>query len=370
MIIIGDAGAPDLDGEPVLDLLAKTARSMSEKTTILFLGDNIYNTGLPLADESDISSIKKRKDKEKIIDIQLTAAAQSGSRAIFIPGNHDWDNSGSEGLIRIKEQASYISAQAGKDPISMLPDQGCPGPEYLPLGASAAVIIIDSQWFLHPFEKGCSTSQEKAIFETLSSLLDTAKKENRIVMLAMHHPVLSHSRHGGFYDWKSHLFPLRSINKSLWIPLPIIGSIHPLLRSYRSLSITDISNPQYQRFISNLTNALRLHPGLPKLVASGHDHGLQVIRNSDSEVFSYQLVSGLGSHRKASEVSSGENTLFAHSSSSFGGFMLIDFYQHKEAIVWVIETIPDEESSKKCLEIRPEWLPTGGCVVFTHKLVK
>ena len=46
IILIGDAGVP-LEGEPVLKTLGEWAALAPERTTVVFLGDNIYESGMP-----------------------------------------------------------------------------------------------------------------------------------------------------------------------------------------------------------------------------------------------------------------------------------------------------------------------------------
>ena len=47
LLLIGDAGDADPDGEPTLHALEKHVESMPTRTTVVFLGDNVYETGMP-----------------------------------------------------------------------------------------------------------------------------------------------------------------------------------------------------------------------------------------------------------------------------------------------------------------------------------
>jgi len=52
-------------------------------------------------------------------------------------------------------------------------------------------------------------------------------KNDEIVVL-LHHPIQSNGNHGGKFNLKQHIFPFTALDKNLWIPLPIIGSINPV----------------------------------------------------------------------------------------------------------------------------------------------
>lgn len=49
LILLGDAGAPDPEGEPSLRLVARRGAELPHRTTIVFLGDNVYETVEPPA---------------------------------------------------------------------------------------------------------------------------------------------------------------------------------------------------------------------------------------------------------------------------------------------------------------------------------
>ena len=60
--------------------------------------------------------------------------------------------------------------------------------------------------------------------------------------------------HGGYFGWRDHLFPLRSIRSSLWIPLPLLGSLYPTAR-LEGISSQDLGSRAYQRLIAALRRA-------------------------------------------------------------------------------------------------------------------
>ena len=114
--------------------------------------------------------------------------------------------------------------------------------------------------------------------------------------------------HGGNFQLKQHIFPLTDIKPNLYIPLPIIGSIYPIARSVFGTP-QDLSHPNYQNMINQVTDAVKSHPHV--VFVAGHDHGLQMIRDSN---YNY-IVSGGGS--KTNRVSKGKNSLYAEQERGF-----------------------------------------------------
>ncbi len=103
ILLIGDAGEPSLNiQEPVLAALEKEAKEVPDKTTILFLGDNIYPSGMPSVNDPE------RKTAEEYLDEQIKVVQKSKVKGIFIPGNHDWGNGSDDGAERIIRQYNYI----------------------------------------------------------------------------------------------------------------------------------------------------------------------------------------------------------------------------------------------------------------------
>ena len=215
-----------------------------------------------------------------------------------------------------------------------LPKGGSPGPVMLELPESAPVvrlIVLDTQWWLHQNEKPLETTD--TVVNKLKGYLDTELP----VIVVGHHPLQSYGIHGGFFDWKSHLFPGRLVNKWMYVPVPIVGSLYPLVRWHVVRSDQDLNGTQYKYMVGQLNAALSARKKSPLLIyASGHEHSLQVLKGG---VADYLLVSGLGSSEKATEVSHGDNTLFAHQHS---GFMAIDFLANGEILLRVVEPADEE----------------------------
>lgn len=328
ILLIGDAGEP-LSNEQELNfkILTHHASRAPQKTSIIFLGDNIYPRGLPDTLHPD------RKEMERRLNEQVAIVQQSGAYGLFIPGNHDWEYQGENGLQTLRRQEEFI---AGKNlsNVTMLPQKGFPGPSIMDIGDSLRIIAIDSQWWLHAYSKplydGDTSEQQtqKRFLDSLSWTLTTARK----VIVAAHHPLESHGEHGGFFDWRDHLFPLRKMVSWLWIPLPGIGSLYPISRMM-GISDQDFSGSRYSEMRLKLDSVLSQHT--PVAYAAGHEHTLQVL---DRKAHHYYIVSGKGIQKHTEGLTHGDNTIFADRSA---GFMRIDFARNGSVRLGVIEANGD-----------------------------
>jgi hypothetical protein len=174
---------------------------------------------------------------------------------------------------------------------------------------------MDTQWWLHRRPKpqhphsDCVTDAESEIVDSMRAALKGAG--GRMVVVAQHHPLMSGGIHGGHFGWKDHLFPLRTINPSWWIPLPWLGSLYPTARQ-EGISSQDIGSRAYQGLIAAFRRAFAAAP--PALNAAGHEHNLQVIEDGPAR---FHLVSGSGIYGHTSRAVPIRGTAFAQDASGF-----------------------------------------------------
>ncbi|MEE9225655.1 MAG: metallophosphoesterase [Bacteroidota bacterium] len=338
IFLIGDAGKPSAKRrEPTLAALTRQASHRPEKSLILFLGDNIYSYGMP--EESDDG----RLEAERKINEQVRVVEESGARAIFMPGNHDW-RGGWEAILR---QEEFLVSKENAN-VLFLPHGGCPGPEVIDLSDRLRLVILDTQWWLeegskpeHP-DSDCGPDSKEEVIDSLAQALHDAGE--RYVLVVGHHPLDTHGRHGGFFDWKDHLFPLRVVKSWMWIPLPGLGSLYPLARS---LGITnqDLSSSAYRDMKARIEGVLSERP--PLAYVAGHEHVLQVLRGSGPYLL---VISGSGTSDHSPTLTTGSNTLFAH---MHPGFVRIDFLRDGSVRLGVIVPIDGHGASK---EVFSMWL--------------
>ncbi|RYZ54751.1 MAG: metallophosphoesterase, partial [Sphingobacteriales bacterium] len=312
IVIIGDAGYLVNGRAPVMDAVRKTV-PLDSRTSVIYVGDNLYKEGLP--DEQDVFYTKYRS----ILDSQAALVMNTPSKAYFIPGNHDWNNGGPEGLTAILRQQQYLD-NISKDNVKFYPEGGCPGPVEVKITDDVIMIIMDSQWWLHPGEKPGieSDCQQKTKEEVLVEIEDILSKNDRkLVLFAAHHPFKSYGVHGGYFTLKQHIFPLTDIKKQLYIPLPLIGSIYPISRSVFGSS-QDLPHPTYFDMINRVQQVVKQHHHT--IFMHGHEHTLQYIVDSS---FNY-IISGSGC--KTSRVEKGRQAEFV---ASRLGFALLEISKNK-----------------------------------------
>jgi hypothetical protein len=226
-----------------------------------------------------------------------------------------------DGLASARRQAAYID-QHGAPWATLLPAPGCPGPAFVDLGTRLRLILLDTQWWLHPFARPegeaspCAAQTDLDVINQLNRLLVEAA--NRHVVIAAHHPIRTGGIHGGFLGWESHVFPLREFADWLYVPLPVLGSAYALRRAQTGPN-QDISGPLYARMRRALNVVLERRR--PLVYAAGHDHNLQVIEGSDDDA-QWHLVSGSGIFGHVTRVTWLDGTRYA---APVSGYMRLDF---------------------------------------------
>jgi hypothetical protein len=314
--LIGDAGYAGPENDAPIRAIAADSKGITTPNLTVYLGDNIYPDGMPPLSDPD------RDRAERVLDTQLAPfVSDTTLKAVFIPGNHDWAGMGADGRESVIRQGEYLRA-ATHSRVRLVPEGAQPGPALVVRTDVLQVIALDTQWWLHEYDKPLyqGESSDSLTAEIMVDSLWGLMSEfgGKVTIVLGHHPFETNGPHGGFFDWRDHLFPLRNLAPWMWLPLPVIGSAYPLLRT-TGYSEQDLSNRRYKEM------ALRMGPlfvrGGRVIYASGHEHDLQVIRPTDDLWF---LVSGNGILDHASPLSTGRNTIFA---SEMAGYMTLDVYE-------------------------------------------
>ncbi|MDR6197948.1 BamA/TamA family outer membrane protein [Siphonobacter sp. SORGH_AS_0500] len=308
LVLIGDAGRLYKGKNPVVDAVRNRYSFDDPHTTLLYLGDNVYPRGLSDSSSPDYDSLTT------ILRYQAALGLNKSSQVLFIPGNHDWSKDHADGWEKIKRQGQWLDSLHAPH-IQLLPKGGCPGPELVNLNDHLVLIIIDTQWWLHPNEKpgkesDCACKTQDEVVARLSELVYLNKDKG--IILATHQPFRSYGIHGGYYTLKQHIFPLTDINPKLYIPLPLIGSIYPIARGVFG-TVQDLPNPIYKHMAQVLEKALEPAPNV--VFVSGHDHALQHIVDHNRNF----IVSGSGINRE--RVKKGKKASFV---SGEWGYVVLD----------------------------------------------
>jgi hypothetical protein len=323
MYLVGDGGEL-MDGRhPVCDWLKTHVDWNDSSNVLVYLGDNIYPLGMPDSGSNDYEAAKK------VLDYQISVVAGKNAKAYFLPGNHDWKRGRQGGLEQVQRQSAYING-LGLPNVTMLPENGCPGPADIKVGDKMVLVCMDSQWWLQEESErlgslsDCPYKNPRSVITALKDIVSTYP--DKLIILAMHHAFYTHGPHGGYYALKQHIFPLTDLSSGLYIPLPVIGSLYPIARGVFG-NVQDTRNPRYKDLIEGVEDVIR---GSRNVIhVAGHEHSLQLLEHDST----FYVVSGAGSGH--TRVKQGQHSLFAHESLGYA----------------VIEVTEDGKSAVKFYEV-------------------
>nr|WP_183404290.1 metallophosphoesterase [Hymenobacter luteus] len=325
--LLGDPGAVVTDGtDPILSLLNSWQRDTGPAGTIIILGDNVYPTGLPAPEHPARAAAEAR------FNTLLATLREFPGRVVFLSGNHDWNKGRPDGWEYLRRQEAYVREHLPT--AHYLPPDGQPGPVTLQLAEGLLLIVLNTQWWVQRGSRPAADAKEP--FRELRRLLSANRHQQ--VVVAGHHPLYSNALHGGKFTAKQHVFPLTTVHKQAYVPLPVIGSLLPLYRKVVGAA-EDMAHPRYRKMRRRLLRVLQEFPGV--IYAAGHDHNLQYFQYKGG----HYLVSGSGS--KTAFVQKGGRATFVHEHK---GFFSLEVYTPGETWLRTLEPGPAEEVFRLRLE--------------------
>lgn len=301
LFLIGDAGKNTPGQAAVMQQVKQELAAAQANTGVLFLGDNIYPQGMPEIGDED------RKQAEDAIMPQIELARLSKGQAIFIPGNHDWAQGRKYGLLNLARQEEFIEDHLDSLDI-FLPSNGCPGPVEVSLSEEITLIIIDTQWFLHRWDKpdeesgGCETGNSLEVLQMLDNMI--ARNSHKKVIVASHHPMYTYGSHGGYTKTKAHFLP------------PILGSLHPIYRKFFG-SVQDNTHPRYKAMRNAMVSIFEKYSNI--IHVAGHEHSMQYSYKDST----HYIVSGAGAKQTFVRKKG-----YAEFAEMAYGYARLDFYQN------------------------------------------
>lgn len=231
-------------------------------------------------------------------------------KLILIAGDRDWNKSKKGGQKQFKklekELKSFLKEKKIKKTI-WTNKKGCPGPDTYELDESLLLIVANTQWWNHPFDKPRAEDGLCTIItgEDFAEELESEVKENqdKNIIIAGHHPFESFGNYGGHFSFSDHLKPF-----------PIIGSFKTAY--HRNIGTPeDISNEHLLEFREEMRNLFFFHKNL--IYASAHEKNQQIIRDGEN----YLINSGAPS--KGKYVGSNENMVLG---SSQPGIIVLNYF--------------------------------------------
>jgi len=309
IIFIGDATGKGADEQKILQ--HAMANVVGGKTSVIYSDENSYLRGKILPGSKRANAI------QQIWQSQYQPMRTKGANVYFFPGNHEWNKTAAKEMEKFKWLEQYF-AQQPDSLVKFIYGRNCPEPVTVELGDNAIIIFFNSEWWLFP-QNNTNTEKECECRTKLDVLarLDEIRFNNRhkLILIASHHPFQSYGIHDGKYTAADHLFPLTSINKNLYVPLPGVGSIYCFFRSAFS-SANDVKHPLHKDMVKNVDGVFRDYPNMIHI--AGHEPGLQLIKSEEM-----QVVSGIGAtHLKTKK---GKSSLYANNKP---GFAVVDILRN------------------------------------------
>ncbi|MCC3153283.1 metallophosphoesterase [Hymenobacter sp. BT770] len=349
VFLIGDVGKPASKGnggEPSLNFLRKKIMEAGAKSTTIFLGDNVYEFGMPEEGAYD------RKVSEERLRDQIDVLRNYKGEKYMIPGNHDWKQGLKGGLEQVLREQRFAENYMASDSAAfaytgdfITPANGCPGPYEIRLQDDLVLITINSQWFLtnrneRPYgaDGGCGVEDETDFMAQLEDII--ARNKDKNIMVVGHHPLFSDGVHGGYFTLGDHIFPISIVYKYAFLPLPIIGSIYPFARKYGGVS-QDVAYPAYQAYKKGLMDIFDKYPNI--IYAAGHEHNLQYFKEGTTHC----IVSGSGCKTQHVKPGDGGSALFSDKEK---GWARVNYYDDGQ--VWTEYFVPEGKGDKARLVFR------------------
>ena len=157
----------------------------SENMAFLMLG-NIYNPG-------------ENKYSEKLF---------LGNKIplLLAPGEKEWANGGSSGKKIIKEIGDRLNEHY--DGSVYLPDAACPGPVEIVLNDNLVVILIDTHWWVHKYDRRFNKCGLETSGDVLVHIEDAIRRhyQTKHVVVAGHHSIKSYGNSGGYFSFAQRIF--------------------------------------------------------------------------------------------------------------------------------------------------------------------
>ncbi|WP_294243166.1 BamA/TamA family outer membrane protein [uncultured Chryseobacterium sp.] len=329
--LVGDAGNADKkEGQNTLKLLRKQLETADKNSMLIFLGDNIYPLGMPAPSDKGYALAK-----EKLED-QLAITKNFKGKTLVIPGNHDWYH----GLEGLKAQEKFVKDYLD-DKKGFLPKNSCPI-EDINISKDIKLIVLDSEWALINWDKypgineGCDIKTREDFYAEFRDLI--VKNQDKRVIVALHHPVISSGVHAGFNSAKSHLSAFHGK-----LPVPGLATVANTLRSSSGASMEDLSNVHYTEFANRIKSIIQDKKNV--ILVSGHDHNLQYHQSNNIR----QIISGAGSKTDPA-------TIVSKTDFSFGGngFAVLNMRKDQSSDVEYFSTRNEEAEKLTRISVIPK----------------
>ncbi|AZQ44279.1 metallophosphoesterase [Nonlabens ponticola] len=271
--LFGNVGVNDPDSPAAFDAMLQHINENSKKDDyLLLLGDNVLANSIRKDDEDNKDANQFKKQLEQIAKIDINT--------LVLPGDHDWNDEGMDGLKKIEE---FTEEYLDNDE-AFQPENACPLEE-LNISDQVEMLIVDSQWYIEDWDKNpnfndeCEINTREKFIKVLADELRKAR--HKTIILAMHHPLYTNGVHGGQLGMRMVTTP-----KQENAYIPGLGFAYSFVRSQAGLFPQDRYNPLMNDLMREIETA---GSGIDRLlVVSSHEESLQYIDRDNIK----QVVSG------------------------------------------------------------------------------
>ncbi|MFC1760227.1 hypothetical protein ACFLZD_01750, partial [Candidatus Neomarinimicrobiota bacterium] len=124
---------------------------------------------------------------------------------LLAPGEKEWANGSSSGKKMIKDIKNKIKEQH-RGPV-FLPDAACPGPKEVILNDNLVVILIDTHWWVHKYDRRFNRCGIEESGEVLVLIEDAIRRHypTKHVVIAGHHSLKSFGNSDGYFSFKKNI---------------------------------------------------------------------------------------------------------------------------------------------------------------------
>lgn len=318
IFLVGGASEDETNSSPTFGLLRSQLQVAGENSHLFLLGNNGATRGLP-----DSSHTVRRANAESLLKSKLTMLRAFEGDVLITSGVRDWDAGGKEGYKNVLNLEAYVEQVLDNKGNVFLPDNACPGPHEISISEDLVAIVINTQWWLHEWDKPGegSSCESLSLGDFLVHLKDVFKRNSgKKIVLVGSHPLYSNGPHGGYFRASTHLLP------------PVAGTIYAGYRK-KVGNLQDLSSQRYRQMRAGLEEVLVLHPNV--IYVSGHEKSLQYHKVNEL----HQVISG--SAGDVAPVVQGKTASFAHATQGFGK---LNFYDNGD--VWLEFWTPDGSGGK------------------------
>jgi hypothetical protein len=234
-------------------------------------------------------------DSLRMFKMLQTISAVDHAKIIVIPGDRDWNHSKKGGLKKVKQLENLVEYDGFKN-VKWVLDKGCPGPELIELDSNLLLMVINTQWWNHPYEKptpidgDCDIiTQKDYVIEFENALAETEEKN---LIIAGHFPLVEQSSP----SFKNYI-----------LPFPIAGSF--LASYHQNIGGTkDVVNERFNSIRKTMLKRISVKSGV--IYLSGHDRNTQIIKENEN----YFINNGLPS--QTNNTTKIKNALYSLTSPS------------------------------------------------------